>query len=120
MAISRRAVLGLAVWLLLISSASRWWQGHQERERGEQVAALAQPGDIHMLSSETCAICAQARKWFTEHRVAFGECMIERDEACRRAYEAEQAPGTPVIMVRGRAQLGFSPQRLQAALEAKV
>ena len=120
MAIPRRTLLGLAVWLLLVSSVSRWWVGHQERQLGEQVAALAQPGDIRMLSSETCAICVQARSWFTEHRVAFSECLIERHEACRQAYEAQQAPGTPVIVVRGRAQLGFSPQRLQAALEDKA
>lgn len=119
MAISRRAALGLGVWLLLVSTASHWWAERQDRERGAQVAALARPGDIRMLSSQTCAVCAQARRWFTEHRVAFTECLIERDDACRQAYEAERAPGTPVIVVRGRALVGFSPQLLQAALEGE-
>lgn len=87
---------------------------------GAHVASLVRPGDIRMLSSETCVICKQARNWFTEHKVAFSECLIERDPACRHDFEAAQAPGTPVILVRGRAQLGFNPQRLQAALEDKA
>lgn len=117
MAISRRAALGLGVWLLLMSTASHWWADRQDREQGARVAALARAGDIRMLSSQTCTVCAVAREWFTEHRVAFTECLIERDDACRQAYEAERAPAAPVIVVRGRALQGFSPQSLQAALE---
>jgi glutaredoxin len=111
-----RPLLGLVVLVLVVSAASQWWAGHRERQTGRQVAALAQPGDIRMLSSESCGICVVARQWFTDNQVAFDECLIERDAACRAAFEAQGAPGTPVLIVRGRAQLGFNPQRLHQRL----
>jgi hypothetical protein len=59
-----------------------------------------------------------ARRWFTTHSVTFSESGIEREAACRADFEARRAPGTPVMLVRGVPQLGFSPERLRAALEA--
>jgi glutaredoxin len=70
-----------------------------------------------MLSSDDCSICVVARRWFNTHGVVFSECSIERDAACRADFEARGAPGTPVLLVRGVPQLGFSPERLRAALE---
>ena len=120
MATSRRSLVGLAVMVLCISGASAWWAGRQGQQVGAEVAALAQPGDIRMLSSESCAICGQARQWFTQNQVPFSECLIERDAACRQAFEATLSPGTPVLVVRGRSQVGFNPQRLHAALQPRV
>jgi glutaredoxin len=114
---SRRSLLGLVVLVLAISAASTWWGQRHEAVLGEQVAALAAPGDLRMLSSDTCAICLVARRWFTDHGVAFSECSIERDAACRAEFETMLAPGTPVILVRGRPQLGFDPARLLASLK---
>ncbi|MDO8420452.1 MAG: hypothetical protein Q7S90_10480, partial [Rubrivivax sp.] len=81
--------------------------------------ALAQAGDIRMLSSETCPICTVARTWFTEHRVPFSECLIERDAQCKADFDAARAPGTPLIIVRGVPQLGFNPERLRQALQPR-
>jgi hypothetical protein len=116
---SRRSLFGLAALVLAVTVASQWWTGRHEQRLGEQVAGLAQPGDIRMLSSETCAICTLARGWFTEHRVPFSECLIERDAQCRADFDATSAPGTPVILVRGVPQLGFNPERVRLALQAR-
>ncbi len=116
---SRTSLVMLAVLVLAISAASTWWAGRHEASLGEQVAALVQPGDIRMLSSETCSVCVVARAWFAEHRVAYSECTIERDAACKAAFEATQAPGTPVLMVRGRPLVGFNPERLRDSLHAR-
>jgi glutaredoxin len=83
---------------------------------GREMATGAKPGDIMMLSSETCEYCKQARAWFKAHQVSFGECFIERDPACRAAYDALQSPGTPMLVVRGQRQVGFSPERVAQAL----
>ena len=119
MTASRCSLLGLAVVVACTAALSSWWARHSQQVLGERVAALAAPGDVRMLSSESCAICTVARRWLTEHRVAYGECFIERDPACRAAFEATAAPGTPVIVVRGQPQLGFSPRRLHAALQPR-
>ncbi len=113
-----RSGWGLAVLVLAVLASQQWWADLQQQNIGERVAQLARPGDIHMLSSETCAICTVARDWLTQHRVPFTECLIERDAACRQALEATRSPGTPVLVVRGRPQVGFDPRRLRAALES--
>ena len=119
---SRRTLIGMAVVVLATSAASQWWVGYQARqsdaELGPAVAALAQPGDIRMLASESCAPCRVARQWLIDHRVAFSECLIERDAACRAEFEATRSPGTPVMLVRGQPQLGFSSPRLLQSLRS--
>jgi hypothetical protein len=112
-----RALLGLVVLILAASMAQQWWAARQERSLGTRVAALAGPGDIRMLSSEVCAICAVARVWLRENKVPFSECLIERDAVCRADHEAMRATGTPVLVVRGQPMQGWSPERLRLALE---
>lgn len=114
---SRASLFGLVVLVMAVSAASSWWAGNAKARIGDEVAALAAPGDIRMLSSDTCGICAEARLWFGANQVAFSECSIERDAACRAEFEALRAPGTPVMLVRGTPQLGFNPKRLLGALQ---
>lgn len=115
-----RTLLQLGAIVLGVSLAHGWWQGRQAQSVGQTIAALAAPGDIRMISSETCGPCLAARLWLQRHEVAFSECLIERDAACRAEFEAWRAPGTPVMVVRGQAQLGFQPERLAAALQPAV
>lgn len=113
---SRASLLALVLLVLAISGASQWWGHRQEMAMGDEIARLAGPGDIQMLASDTCAICALARGWFDSHGVTYTECSIERDADCRARFDALRAPGTPVILVRGRPELGFDPGRLRARL----
>ncbi len=107
---------------LLLAGAA--WAGVQllntssEDRLGRELAASARPGDIVMLSSETCPYCTQARLWLTHHRVTFSECFIERDAACAARYEALQSPGTPTLVVRGKRQIGFDARRVARELSA--
>lgn len=114
---SRKAWLGLLVLVLVVSTANQWWVGRQKAALGRQVAELARAGDIRMLSSDTCAICVVARGWLAENKVPFTECSIEREPACRDAFDATRAPGTPVMLVRGQPQVGFDPQRVLQRLQ---
>ena len=116
--VSRRALFGLVLLVLAASAASQWWAGRHESTLGQQVAALAAPGDIHMIASDSCGVCIVARQWFTRHGVPYTECSIERDAACRADFEQRRAAGTPLLLVRGQPQLGFSPERVKAALAA--
>jgi glutaredoxin len=109
---------GLVLLVLVVSAASQWWARYSQQTLGQQVAAAAAPGDIRMLSSDTCALCVVARGWLNEHEVPFTECSIERDAACLQLFEATRSPGTPVMLVRGQPQVGFSPQRVLQGLQA--
>ena len=115
------ALRGLLVLIALVVGAAAALQaiGAWSRERlGAQVAAAAAPGDIQMIGSVTCVYCAQARTWFEAYRVPFNECLIERDAACAATYNALLAPGTPVLIVRGKRLLGFNAQAVADALSA--
>jgi glutaredoxin len=99
--------------LLLLTAAL--WAGVQllqvlrQEQRWREVAQAAVPGDIVMLSSQTCPYCEQARLQLGERRVPFRECFLERDADCA-------APGTPTFSVRGRRIVGFDLERLAQAL----
>ena len=109
-------VLGLVVLAMAagMQGFSRW----NAARLGPQVAALAKPGDIRMISSVTCVYCAAARAWFRANKVPFTECEIERDTQCAAAYNALMAPGTPVLLVRGQRLLGFDARAVADALRA--
>lgn len=115
--IDRKSLLALGALLFAVSTLQTWWANRADDRLGESVAALVQPGDIRMISSENCAICQLARQWLLEHRVPFSECLIERDAACRADFVATGAPGTPVLQVRGEQLLGFRAEALRDALE---
>jgi glutaredoxin len=112
-----KTALALCALVVGVGAAQQWWADRHDDALGREVSALAAPGDIRMLSSESCAVCQLARQWMVEHRVPFKECVVERDSACRAAHQATGALGTPVFIVRGRAQLGFTPQALKLALQ---
>ena len=116
MAPRHRLLLVLLALLLATGAATQWWSTTRDHRLGQQLAASAVAGDIRMLSSDTCVFCVTARRWLTQHGVAFNECFIERDAQCRLLYEATQARGTPTLIVRGQVQLGFDAARVLAAL----
>ena len=107
----------LALLLVAVWGGTQGLQAWSRNQLGAQAAAYAKPGDIQMLSSLTCPYCAAARAWFTEYRVPFDECFIERDAACAAKFNAMLAPGTPLLLVRGQRQVGFDAQRVVKALQ---
>lgn len=113
---SRRSLIGLAAAAAAAFGLNAGWGEWQARRLGQQVAQAARPGDIDMLSSDTCPYCDAARAWFTRHGVPVRECFIERDAACAARFAALRSPGTPVLVVRGERQVGFSAKRVAEAL----
>lgn len=106
----------LLVLVAVVALASWAWRGHVRAEDGTWLAQHARPGDIRMLSSETCPYCLAARRWMTEQGVPFSECFIERDAQCLADYQALGATGTPTLLVRGQRVIGFDRARLREIL----
>jgi glutaredoxin len=113
---SRASVLVLLLMVLALAAAGPWWREQRRDALGRELAARAGPGDLHMISSDRCAICVEARRWFERHGVPFSECSIERQTDCAEQFRRLGAPGTPVILVRGQPELGFAPERLRQRL----
>ncbi len=102
----------LLVVIALAAAASWAWRSHVKAEDGELLAQRVKPGDIRMISSETCGWCTAARRWMQDEGVAFDECFIERDAQCRADYQALGGMGTPTLIVRGQTVLGFDRSRI--------
>ena len=62
-----RSLIGLAVLLAGVNTASEAWRACQAAARGRELAQLARPGDITLLSSLSCVFCERARRWLTLH-----------------------------------------------------
>lgn len=99
-------VAGLA-WL-----ASAAWRGHVADQDGALLVQRVKPGDIRMISSETCPYCLAARRWMKQEGIPFEECLIERDAQCLADYQALGGLGTPTLLVRGQPVIGFDRARL--------
>ncbi len=118
MSTAKRSLPGLITVVVVVAAATQgftWWSQHR---LGAQAAANARPGDIEMIASVDCIYCAAARAWFNENRVPFTECEVERDPVCAQKYRALMAPGTPVVLVRGKLLLGFDARAVADALAA--
>jgi len=113
-----RSGLVLLALLLVVSGGSEAWNAWSRYRLGTEAASLARAGDIQMIASDSCAVCARARAWFEANDIPFSECSIERDPACAARFDALRAPGTPVLLVRGRPQVGFSPQAVAVGLRS--
>jgi glutaredoxin len=115
---SRRSLIGLVAVVAAVALATQWFGDRRQQALGDEIARLAQPGDIRMVSSLTCPFCTEARLWMERHGVPFDECFIERDDACEATYEALPTQATPTLVVRGQVQTGFRAERVLEALRA--
>lgn len=104
--------LSLIVVVAVAAAASWAWRSHVKAADGELLAQRVKPGDIRMISSETCGWCTAARRWMQAEGIPFQECFIERDAQCRADYQALGGMGTPTLVVRGQTVLGFDRARI--------
>lgn len=116
---ARSSLWGLAVVLLLVFGAMQAWTWWRHERQGETVKALAQPGQITMYTTTTCPYCAKAKVWLNGHGIPWRECNIDLHANCRMAFEAQGAPGVPLLHVRGHWQLGFDPRWLTRVLQTE-
>lgn len=115
----RSSLWGLAVVLLLVFGGMQAWTWWRHERQCEAVKALAQPDQITMYTTTTCPYCAKAKVWLNGHGVPWRECNIDLDASCRATFEAQGAPGVPLLQVKGHWQLGFDPLWLTRALQTE-
>jgi S1-C subfamily serine protease len=69
--------------------------------------------EVVLYGTPTCAPCDQAKRWFSEHGVAYTYHDVSRDPV--RAAELVRLTGqnaVPVIRVGGQVMIGFDPLQL--------
>ena len=104
--------------VIAVAALASWaWRGQVSAQDADLLRQQVRPGDIRMLSSETCGWCLAARRWMTRQAIPFQECFIERDAQCLADYQALGAAGTPTLVVRGQRVVGFDRAGMLAALK---
>ncbi|HNR91985.1 MAG TPA: glutaredoxin family protein [Dokdonella sp.] len=76
----------------------------------------APPPGIIMYTTQTCSYCVKARNYLKARNLAWDERDIERSEAARKEWAALGGKGTPVIVIDGKALMGFSQAGVAAEL----
>jgi len=109
--------ISLFVVVALAWAGSTAWREHVASQDGVLLARRVRPGDIRMISSETCPYCLAARRFMSQEGIPFQECFIEREEKCLADYQALGAVGTPTLVVRGQRVTGFDRARLLEILK---
>jgi glutaredoxin len=114
----RASWLSLVLLIALVLGASKGWAWWQDRQIGTALRTLARHGDILIFTTDTCFYCAQARAWLALQAVPWQECNVDRDSHCLQAFQAQGAPGVPLVQARGQWQLGFDKNWLLATLQS--
>ena len=73
---------------------------------------------VVMYATSWCGYCRKARKYFSQHAIAYTEYDIEKDRSAKQRYDALGANGVPVILVGDQRMNGFSEQRMKRMLQA--
>jgi len=113
----RGSLKSLAMIVLLVLGGTQglsWWR---DAQTAAEIKAHLRGQRITMYSTVSCFYCAQARDWLKRHSIPWDECDVERDEGCRTTFEAQGAPGTPMMRVGTHWHLGFEAGWLAEALK---
>lgn len=115
----RGSLKSLAVVVLLVlggTQALSWWQ---ERQSANEIKAHLGQQRITLYTTVTCYYCTKAKAWLARHDIPWDECDVEVDEGCKRTFEAQGAPGTPLVRVNSHWHLGFDPAWVAKALQLR-
>jgi glutaredoxin len=113
---SRNAMWSLALVLLVVvggSNALSWWR---DAQAADHIKAKLGQQRITLYTTQSCVYCTKAKRWLSKHDLAWDECDVERDSYCKATFEAQGAPGTPLVRIGAHWSLGFDPAWIAQAL----
>jgi len=114
---SRGTWWSLLLILLLVLGGNQAWTWWRDQHAANLVKQHATTGSITMFTTSSCPYCARARAWLTQHEIAWLECNVDTSLSCKAQFDAQGAPGVPLMLVNGHWHLGFDPAWLAQALQ---
>lgn len=111
-----RALLGLVGLIGVVWGGTQWLDQWRDEQLASATREHSQRVDITLYTTSTCPYCARAMAWLQRHSVRWRECNVETDAACLRTFNAQGAPGVPLVQAGERWHLGFDPRWLAEAL----
>lgn len=74
---------------------------------------------VTMYSTSWCGYCRKARELFTRQNIAFRELDIEKNADAKKAYDALNGRGVPLILIDEQQMTGFDIRTFKRLYEAK-
>ncbi|MGM0433667.1 MAG: glutaredoxin family protein [Pseudomonadota bacterium] len=69
--------------------------------------------EVVMFSIDYCPSCEAAKRFFSEHGIAYSEYNLNESEKARATFERLGGRGTPLLFLQGKTMNGFHPQRFR-------
>lgn len=122
---STTSLWSLAVLVAVVLGATEAWRLWQDQRQADELKLILsqqaiEADDVLMYTTSSCPYCAKARSWLTGNQVPFTECNVEQSAVCMTQYEAQGAPGVPLMKVRGLWHLGFDANWMTLALQTQT
>lgn len=75
---------------------------------------------VTIYTTPTCVYCRAAKKFFSEHHIAYTEKDVAQDAAARsEMIERSGQLGVPVVDVNGTIVIGFNEPKLRELLDIR-
>lgn len=75
---------------------------------------------VRVFSTEVCPYCVTLKEFLREHKVAFEEIDVSKDEkAAKEMIEKSGQMGVPVIEIDGNIVVGFDKEKITKLLGIK-
>jgi glutaredoxin len=110
----------LVAIVLVVLGTSQGWNWWNDERAANVIQQHIRAGDITLYTTSSCPYCAKARDWMRRHDIAWRECNVETDTSCMATYEAQGAPGVPLVQAAGRWHLGFDAAWLGQVLAERT
>ncbi len=72
---------------------------------------------VTMYSTSWCGYCRKARELFTRQNIPFRELDIEKNADAKRAYDALNGRGVPLILIDDKQMSGFNVRAFKRLYE---
>lgn len=72
---------------------------------------------VVIYTAEWCGVCHAAKKYFSEHNVAYTEYDVEKSAKGRADYQRLHGKGVPIVLVGAARMDGFSAEQFEAMLK---
>jgi glutaredoxin len=81
--------------------------------------------EVFVYALSTCPWCRKTKQWFEDNKIAYGFVDVdtlageEQDAAADKAYELSGGRRFPVVVINGKAVVGFNPAKFLEHLNGR-
>ncbi|MBB5208803.1 glutaredoxin family protein [Chiayiivirga flava] len=95
--------------------ATQWLTQEPPRRDGDFAALVAAVGSpVVLLSTSTCPWCERTRQWLRANRVAYRDCVVDRDPYAAGVLRTLRSDSVPQLVTAQSVVVGYDPDLFAA------